>query len=338
MTRHPQTAAENPLPGAAPALLATRDLQVVYGRAGRWRRGVDKVSLEVMRGETLGLAGESGSGKSTLARALLGLVRIQSGQLLFDGRDTASLDAAQRHDMRRRVQIIFQDPASALSPRRTVAQALQEPLRLFRLCRRDEEQQAMLQALADVGLTAQSLGRYPHQFSSGQRQRIAIARALVCQPDLLIADEAVAALDVSVQAQVLELLHEQQQQRGIAMLFISHDLAVIRQLASRIAVMYRGRVVEQAPAEQLFNAAAHPYTRALLGALPGAGAAGRQPAPVPGNSISRAVAGHGCAYRPLCSFAIDSCAASVPRPYSIPGLAGHKVECHVVEQGGNTHA
>lgn len=328
--------ADEPAQGHEPALVSTRGLSVVYGQGSerRLRRGIDSVDLDIRRGEILGLAGESGSGKSTLARALLGLVPVQSGKVLVDGINFSDLTALQRHDMRRRVQIIFQDPSSALSPRRTVAQALQEPLRLFGLCRRSEEQQTMVQALADVGLPAQSLARYPHQFSSGQRQRIAIARALICKPDLLVADEAVAALDVSVQARILELLHAQHEQRGIAMLFISHDLAVIRQLASRIAVMYRGRVVEQARAGQLFSNAAHPYTRALLAALPGAG--GRR-LPGSGNSISRAVAGSGCAYRPLCPQAMTICADSIPLQQRVPGHGGHQVECHLMDKDEQTH-
>lgn len=330
MTSILRAAGNGPAPGPRPALISTRNLSVVYGRGGphRLRRGIDHLDLDISRGEVLGLAGESGSGKSTLARALLGLVPIRSGQVLFDGIDSAALSAAQRRDMRRRVQIIFQDPSSALSPLRTVAQTLQEPLRLFSLCRRTDEHATMVQALAEVGLPAQALARYPQQFSSGQRQRIAIARALICKPDLLIADEAVAALDVSVQARILELLHAQHEQRGVAMLFISHDLAVIRQLASRIGVMYRGRLVEQAPARQLFGNATHPYTQALLAALPGAGQRSAAPA---GSGISRVMAGAGCAYRPMCPRAMDICAARVPPRHTVPGCRSHQVECHLLD-------
>jgi len=321
-----------------PPLLEFEAVQLSYRQpGGRLTRAVDDLSLGIAPGEVLGLAGESGSGKSSLARSALGLLQPSAGRVLFDGRDLKSLTPAQWQDARRRMQIVFQDPSSALSPRRSIRQTLQEPLRLFRLARPQDEQELMAASLAEVGLSADCLPRYPHQFSSGQRQRIALARALICRPDLLIADEAVAALDVSVQAQILELLQHLRGQRPLSILFISHDLAVLRQLADSVAVMYRGRLVEQAPAGRFFAGPQHPYARALLASMPGM-ASDPAAAVTAGGGISRARPEGGCVYRDRCPLVQDRCQTHYPSSRTVPGQAGHRVECHLVGAAGQDRA
>ena len=318
-------------------LLEFDDLQLSYRQAGRRPDvAVDGLSLGIAHGEVLGLAGESGSGKSSLARSALGLLQPTAGRLLFDGRDLRGLSSVQWREARRRMQIVFQDPSSSLSPRRSVRQILQEPLRLFRLAQPHEEQQLIAAGLAEVGLPADCMQRYPHQFSSGQRQRIALARALICRPDLLIADEAVAALDVSVQAQILELLQELRRQRDFAMLFISHDLAVLQQLADTVAVMYRGRLVEHAPAGRFFTRPQHPYAQALLASMPGA--AGAVPLVAAGGGISRARPAGGCGYRDRCPLVQPRCHQQTPAARSVSGHPGHRVECHLVSTTGRDDA
>jgi len=299
---------------------------------GRTRlRAVDHVSLALRPGEVFGLAGESGSGKSTLARIAVALLRPEQGAVRFRGMDLAQADRRGLHDFRRRVQIVFQDPATALSPRRTVAQILREPLAHFRIAPRSEWKDRATAVLGEVGLDAAALDRYPREFSSGQRQRIAIARALLCEPELLIADEAVSALDLSVQAQVLDLLRGLQGRHRLAMLFISHDLAVIRQLAHRVGVMFRGRLVECGPAESLFASPAHPYTRELIAAAPRLGRSPASAAPPGLASVGRAVPAEGCAFRERCPEALPACARVVPASTLLPRAQGHRVECHLHE-------
>ncbi len=225
---------------------------------------VDRVSFSIARGRTLGLVGASGAGKSSIARAIMRLVEPQSGEILLDGENICAMNASQLMDARRRMQIVFQNPSASLSPRRTIEQTLLEPLQHFSDSDSAVKREKIRQTLHTVGLGNDVLQRYPHQFSSGQQQRIAIARALVTDPDLLIADEAVSALDVSVQAQILQLIRCLQSRLGIAFLFISHDLAVIRQIADDVAVMYRGQLLEYAPVDSFFGGPAHPYSQSLL--------------------------------------------------------------------------
>ncbi len=271
----PGTAAGESSASATPALLETRGLVRHYGGGGGWLRrrvepvrAVDGVDLQVTEGETLGIVGESGSGKSTLARLLLRLEPPTAGTVLFRGRDVAEFGRRELRDFRRQAQIVFQDPYGSLNPRLTVGSALREVLRVHGLARGPAVPERVAELLRLVGLDGSAAARYPHEFSGGQRQRIGIARALAAEPRLLVADEPVSALDVSVQAQVLNLLVDLQARLGLTYVFIAHDLAVVRQVCDRVAVMKAGKIVEEAPASNLFAAPAHPYTRTLLAAVP----------------------------------------------------------------------
>jgi len=313
---------------AKPPLLEVRGLSLAYGKSRGGSPAVDDVSLALSRGEVLGLAGESGSGKSSLARGMVRLLEPLAGQVLLDGKDLGGLRGAALLEARRRLQVIFQDPATALSPRRTIGQSLLEPLRHFALGGSEEHPGMVHEALAAVGMDDSCQGRYPHEFSSGQRQRIAIARALIARPDLLIADEPVSALDVSVQAQVLTLLLRLREERGIAVLLISHDLAVIRQLADSVAVMYRGRLVEHAPADALFANPMHPYTRQLLAAVPGIEPGRPRSLPVPGAALTTGSRpGLGCAFRRRCPVSMEACAGTAPVLAGLANDPAHRVEC-----------
>ncbi len=242
-------------------LLSVRKLSLSFRNR---KLAVDQVSFDLEAGKTLGLVGASGAGKSSVARAILHLLEPDAGQILFNGEDVFSMDRPQLKYLRQRIQIVFQEPSASLSPRRTVAQTLLEPLDHFAIGDKDYRQDKIRQTLQTVGLDEEVLQRLPHQFSSGQQQRIAIARALVTNPELLIADEAVSALDVSIQAQILQLIQSLQKEHGIAFLFISHDLAVIRQIADEVAVMYQGRLLEHLPADDFFSGPDHPYSKKLL--------------------------------------------------------------------------
>ncbi|PIC63557.1 ABC transporter ATP-binding protein [Sporosarcina sp. P13] len=229
---------------------------------------VDRVSLQLYRGEVYGLVGESGCGKSTTARAMIGLNRITEGQILFQGEDIASLSRNKRREQMKDMQMIFQDPYSSLNPRKNVWNSIAEPLRNFERLSKEEELRKVQALVERVGLNPESLYQYPHQFSGGQRQRIGIARALALQPKLLIADEPVSALDVSVQAQVLNFMKDIQQEYGLTMLFISHDLGIVRHMCDRIGIMYQGRLVEEGTVEDIFERPCHLYTKRLLAAVP----------------------------------------------------------------------
>ena len=255
-------------------LLEVRDLVKHYRTGGLFQRSappvraVDGISLEVARGETLALVGESGCGKSSAGRTILRLQEPTSGSVKFDGLDILSLGREEMRTLRRKMQIIFQDPYSSLNPRLTVGDAVAEGIQIHRLADKAGTARRVAELLEEVGLDPSYASRYPHEFSGGQRQRIGIARALAVEPSFIVCDEPVSALDVSVQAQVLNLLRDLQQRRGLSYLFIAHDLAVVRQLAHRIAVMYLGRIVETGPAEALLSNPRHPYTQAQLAAVP----------------------------------------------------------------------
>ncbi len=248
-------------------LLELKNVSFHYPSASAQVPSVNDVSLEIMPGETLGLVGESGCGKSTLSKLILRLLSAQKGQILFDGEDITRHSSSQLAPLRRRVQMVFQDPYASLNPRHTVGEILKTPLRVHRLGERASHHKAVLKILDQVGLPANAIERYPHEFSGGQRQRIGIARALIVDPQLIICDEPVSALDVSVQAQILNLLVDLKQERQLSLLFISHDLAVVRYIADRVMVMYQGQSVEQGSHQQIWQHPQHPYTRQLLQAI-----------------------------------------------------------------------
>lgn len=240
----------------------------VFGRVGGEVRAVDDVDLQIRRGETLGLVGESGSGKTTLGRTLLRLIEPTAGEAYFDGEDIFRMDRRELLRLRRRAQIVFQDPYGSLNPRLTVGETLREVLHVHRLARGRAADERVAELLELVGLSPDHAGRYPHEFSGGQRQRIGIARALSVEPEFIICDEPVSALDVSVQAQILNLLRDLQDQLGLTYLFIAHDLSVVEHLSDRIAVMYLGKIVEIGEADDIIGEPQHPYTKALLSAVP----------------------------------------------------------------------
>ena len=285
------------------------------------------VDLAVYEGETLALVGESGCGKSTLGRLLLGLLPPTQGQVFFDGQDLAALPPARLRALRRQMQLVFQDTAAALNPRWTVGQSLAEPLRIHNLCPRGEYAARGAALLTQVGLAPDLLDRYPHQLSGGQRQRVGLARALALSPRLVVCDEPVSALDVSVQAQMLNLLADLQRAQGLTYVLISHDLGVVRHSADRVCVMFLGRVCEVGPTQALFSAPRHPYTKFLLDSVPrpdptrrgesGPPLAGEIPSPVHPPS--------GCRFRTRCPYAQDICAQTVP---PLTGAGDHQAACH----------
>ncbi|QPF74117.1 ATP-binding cassette domain-containing protein [Roseateles sp. DAIF2] len=311
---------------ATPLLLQAHDLHVHYPRPrSAPLRAVDGVSLSLARGETLGLVGESGCGKSTLGRALLRLEPLQQGRIEFDGQDLAALSGGALRRWRRRAQLVFQDPFGSLNPRQRVAEILGAPLAAHGIARPAERGPRIAQLLDQVGLPRSALQRYPHEFSGGQRQRLGIARALVLEPELLVCDEPVSALDLSVQAQILNLLAALKRERGLSYLFVSHDLSVVRYFADRVLVMYLGRVVESAPRERLWAAPRHPYTQALIAAVPDP-ARRRQAAPLAGELPGAGALPGGCAFHPRCPSATALCRQVAP-PLQGDG-AEHLVACH----------
>lgn len=288
---------------------------------------VDNVSFNLQRGETLGLVGESGCGKSTTGLAILNLIETTSGDIRVLGKSVSSLSGAERRVMRQRMQIVFQDPYSSLNPRQRVADIIRSPLDIHQIGTPDERRQRVMQLMARVGLRPDQADNYPHQFSGGQRQRIGIARALATQPELVICDEPVSALDVSVQAQILNLLVELQQEFALSLLFISHDLSIVKHISDRVAVMYLGRIVEIAPRSTLFAAPRHPYTRLLLDSLPPQHPRDRRRQnPTDDASATPAPPRVGCRFSPRCPLVTDVCLRE--DPVLMPRGDGHSAACH----------
>jgi len=302
--------------------------RVLEGGEKQYLKAVDGVSFSIAKGETFALVGESGSGKSTVARMVVGLLPPTEGEVVIDGVSMSSKAAfAERQRLRRRIQMIFQDPYASLNPRWQVDRIVAEPIRAFRLIEGEKEITARVgELLSLVGLHPADGKKYPHEFSGGQRQRIAIARALASNAEFIVCDEPTSALDVSVQAQILNLMRDLQDRLGLTYLFISHNLAVVRHMASRIGVMYLGRIVEISNGRELFARPKHPYTRMLLDAVPDVGMTGRQRTPVRGEIPNPINPPTGCTFNPRCPFANERCRAEIP-----PLLQG--VACHAVHEG-----
>ncbi len=318
----------------AEALLQVQDLYKWYpikggllGRTNGFVKAVDGATLSAEKGETLGVVGESGCGKTTLGRTALRLTQPTKGQILFDGQDITSLKGRKLKPLRRRMQIVFQDPYASLDPRQTVRSALTEPMRIHGLAKgRAEAERKALDLISKVGLNPDHLARYPHEFSGGQRQRIAVARALAVSPDFIVLDEPTSSLDVSVQSQILSLLKALQKDLDLTYMFISHNLAVVRQVCNRIAVMYLGRVVEMAETESLFRSPKHPYTKALLASVPIPDPKKRtELAVLEGDVPSPVNIPPGCRFRPRCEFATGRCAEVSPPMKEV--RPGQRIEC-----------
>lgn len=306
------------------------DLRVgAFGERSATVHALDDFTATVIEGETLSLVGESGCGKSTTGFCLLNLHRPTGGSVRYRGQEIAGLDEDAMRPLRRELQIVFQDPYSTLNPRMTIGEALAEPILFHGLATKAELPTRVTRLLADVGLTPRFANRYPHELSGGQRQRVAIARALACEPRFIVCDEAISALDVSVQAQILNLLLDLQEKYGLTYLFIAHDLAVVRHISDRVGVMYLGRLAELAPAGALFSQPMHPYTRALLSAVP-------EPDPKSARSRRRLQGEvpsplnppQGCRFHTRCPIARDACRSAVPAWREV--AAGHHVACHAV--------
>jgi oligopeptide/dipeptide ABC transporter ATP-binding protein len=319
--------------GDTGSLLSVRNLVVDYPAAGSRKRAVSavrNVSLEVGPGRILALVGESGSGKTSLARAVLRLLPVTSGQVLFKGQDLATLEGRPLRQARRSIQAVFQDPLASLSPRRSVLQALLEPLDHFRLGEPRERLARAAAALETVGLEVALLQRHPHELSGGQRQRVALARALVTEPELIVADEPVSSLDVQVRARIIELIKDLRERLGLAFLFVSHDLSVVRHLADDVAVMNLGTLVEAGPAVTVFARPAHPYTRSLLASIPVPDPRHPPPRVLAGEPPSALTPSGGCVFHMRCPDRIGRCATEAPVETSVsPAEPDHRVRCHL---------
>ncbi|MGV1898262.1 MULTISPECIES: ABC transporter ATP-binding protein [Rhizobium/Agrobacterium group] len=317
-------------------LLEARAISKTYAVGGRFQRGkilqaVRSVDLSVERGETIGIVGESGSGKSTLGKLLLGLTPVSEGSVRFDGKDLKLQSSADMRRLRRRMQIILQDPFGSLDPRRRIGAQIEDGIAIHGLLPTKQRDERVRELLSKVGLDPAHAERFPHEFSGGQRQRIGIARALSTEPDFIVADEPVSALDVSIQAQIVQLMSDLRSDLGLAMAFISHDLSIVRHLCNRVIVMYLGRVVEEGPVEAIFSAPLHPYTQALISATPRIKHAQRTKRvllqgdpPSPSNPPS------GCVFRTRCNHAIPLCSEGVPALRTLND--GRRVACIRAEE------
>jgi oligopeptide transport system ATP-binding protein len=299
-------------------------------------KAVDDISLTVYKGETLGLVGESGCGKSTLGRTLIRLYEPTAGRINFNGSDFLKLSGSELRASRKNIQMIFQDPYASLDPRMTVGQVIEQPFTIHGLLNTTEREAKVKELLELVGLRPSHINRYPHEFSGGQRQRIAIARAIALNPELIICDEPVSALDVSIQAQILNLLKDLQERLGLTYIFISHDLSVIEHACDRIAVMYLGKIVEIAPREQLYKNPQHPYTQALLASIPTIGAGKKKMIKILTGEIPSPInPPKGCAFHPRCSFATDICKQETPQLMAATGNPLNSTACFKVNPKQN---
>ncbi len=305
-------------------------LDAALGRPPEAVQAVDGVSFTLERGRTLGLVGESGCGKSTLGRCILRLHDADRGEVRFGGVDLRGLREDELIPYRKRMQVVFQDPYASLNPRQRVGRTLREVLDVHGIDRPAERRRRVERLLVQVGLSPTDAHKYPGEFSGGQRQRVGIARALAVEPELLIADEPLSALDVSIQAQILQLLLDLRASLGLTMIFISHDLRVVRYLSDEVAVMYLGKIVERAPTAELFARPQHPYTMALLSAVPEVGGARREMMPIEGEPPSAVRVPPGCRFHPRCPWRVDRCLRQSPELKEL--LPGHSVACHVAEE------
>jgi oligopeptide transport system ATP-binding protein len=300
----------------------------LFGGKNLTVKAVSGVSLEIARGETLGLVGESGSGKSTLGRLVLKLLEPTRGRVFFDGRDLSALGREELRTLRREMQLVFQDPYASLNPRMRVRSIVGEGLEIHRLARGKAKEERIAELLTMVGMGADTMDRYPHEFSGGQRQRIGIARALAVNPRFLVLDEPVSALDVSIQAQIINLLQDLQEKLNLTYLFIAHDLRVVEHISNRVAIMYLGKIVELASRDEIYANPRHPYTRALLSAIPTVETGDRpERIKLPGEMPSPLNPPSGCAFHPRCPYAKDVCTSI--EPLLVTGRGGHAVACHV---------
>nr|WP_316859198.1 ABC transporter ATP-binding protein [uncultured Cohaesibacter sp.] len=304
-----------------------------FGSENAVVHAIDDVSFDIYKGETLGLVGESGCGKSTTGFTILQLYRSTSGSVEFEGVNLAALPKKELQAMRKRAQIVFQDPYSTLNPRMTIGEALAEPMKVHKICPDKDIPARTAQLIRDVGLNPNVSNRYPHEFSGGQRQRICIARALASDPEFIVCDEPISALDVSIQAQIINLLMDIQEKYGLTYLFIAHDLAVVRHISDRIAVMYLGKIMEIADKAELFRRPVHPYTKALLSAVPEADPdieRGRQRIILKGDVSNAIDPPKGCRFHPRCAYATERCSQSVPELEDVGG--GHMVACSRISE------
>ncbi len=302
-----------------------------FSRVVGFLKAVDGVDFEIRRGETLGLVGESGCGKTTLARVILRLIEASEGNVLFDDASVFSLNSKELRKLRKRMQIIFQDPFGSLNPRLTVGSMISEAIRIHKLARGDGVREKVVELLDRVGIPSEHMNRYPHEFSGGQRQRIGIARALAVSPDLIIADEPVSALDVSIQAQIINLLKELQNDLGLTFLFIAHDLGVVQYISDRVAVMYLGKIVEITDSGKLYSRAMHPYSQALLSAIPSLDPAKKSERIIlQGDVPSPAHIPPGCSFHTRCPHAKPVCRQKTPMLKEVS--SGHQVSCWLYEE------